>query len=236
LFGVELDLTLSGPSPWNARGKATFKIWRFSKSVSFDRKLGGGEPPPALPAANPLPELIAALSDRRNWSAVVMDHFAAAQFLDMSDAARLQRPSFELMGAGVRIGETAATWGGRDDPTLIANVDMTYETFVVGEPDSRDRRTYSPTPDELRLAAALGAVARSPARHTGPARYRAPRRAAPPPRTTYTIVSRSDLSEVSLPDVAAGAPSYTAANQALDRHVAQHPELRGRLQVMEVVR
>ena len=69
LLGVDLDMTLSGPSPWHARGKATFKIWRFSKSMSFDRTLGEDAPPPPLPAADPLPELVAALADRRNWSA-----------------------------------------------------------------------------------------------------------------------------------------------------------------------
>jgi predicted secreted protein len=307
LFGVELDLTLSGPSPWHARGKATFKIWRFSKSVSFDRTIGDDAPPPALPPADPMPELVAALADRRNWSAqlpptvttlvtmrdtppttdvllhplgeltvrqrvvplgieidrfgstsvvgdrrfdvevvapdgepaskaaVVMDHFAAAQFIDMTDAARLQRPSFDLMGAGVRVGETGVTFGGRDDPALIADADMTYETVVVGVPGSRDRRPFAATVDDLRLAAANGAVARSPARHTGPARYRAAQRAAAVPATAYTIVSTADLSSVPVPDVPAGVPSYTAARQALDRHVAAHPELRDRLQVVEVV-
>ena len=67
LMGVELDLALSGPSPWHARGRATFKVWRFSKSISFDRVCGADEPPPALAPADVLPALVQALSDRRSW-------------------------------------------------------------------------------------------------------------------------------------------------------------------------
>ena len=69
LLGVTLDLTLSGPSPWRARGKATLELWWFSTSVSFDRTIGDDTPPAELPAADPLPDLVAALADPRNWSA-----------------------------------------------------------------------------------------------------------------------------------------------------------------------
>jgi hypothetical protein len=309
LLGVELDLTLSGPSPWRALGKATFKIWRFSKSISFDRTIGGGEPPPALPAPDPLPELVAALADRRSWSAqlpaevatlftiregpptsdvlvhplggvsvrqrvvplgvqvtrvgssslpggrrfdvvalgpdgrpapdaaLVEDHFAPAQFLDLTDDQRLQRPSFELMGAGVRLGSAGLTWGGRDDPDLVADADMSYETRIVGAPggSSGGREPFAGTAEDLRLAAAAGAVARGPARHTGAARYRAPRTAAALPTTRYEVVSATDLSAASVPGLPDGATSYTLARQALDRHVAANPALRETLQVIEVV-
>ena len=308
LLGVVLDLTLSGPSPWRALGKATFKIWRFSKSISFDRTLGGGAPPPALPAADPLPDLVAALADRRSWSAelppdvatlvtlrdtpgtsdvlvhplgeisvrqrvvplgvhitrfgsasvagdprfdvvaldadgrllgdadVVSDHFAPAQFLDLSDDERLGRPSFELMGAGVRLGASGATWGGRDDPGLIAEADLSYETVVVGGPGepSRVREPFAGTADDLLLAASRGAVARGAGRHTGPARYRAPRTSAGLATTRYDVVSVSDLSAASVPDLPEASTSYTVARQALERHVTAHPTLRGSLQVIEI--
>ena len=68
LVGVQLALTLAGPSPWHAAGRATFKIWIFSKSVSFDKTFGKDERPAALPPADPLPELLAALRDRRSWT------------------------------------------------------------------------------------------------------------------------------------------------------------------------
>ncbi len=69
LLGVYLEASLSGPDPLVVRGKAKLKIWIFSKSVSFDRTLGEAPVPPPLPPTDPLPDLLAALADPRNWSA-----------------------------------------------------------------------------------------------------------------------------------------------------------------------
>ena len=71
LLGVQLELTLSGPTQWRAVGKAKFEIWVFSKSIHFDKTFGAPKPPVVLPPADPLPELIAALSDVRSWSGAV---------------------------------------------------------------------------------------------------------------------------------------------------------------------
>ncbi len=71
LASVELSGSLSGPSPWHVRGKATFKIWIFSKSVSFDKTLGGEEELPPMPVVDPKPALLAALSSPRNWTAAL---------------------------------------------------------------------------------------------------------------------------------------------------------------------
>lgn len=70
LFGVELEMTLSGPEPWHAWGKAKFKLgWFASYSIGFDLTIGNDPPPAALPTANPLPELEKAVRDVGNWSA-----------------------------------------------------------------------------------------------------------------------------------------------------------------------
>lgn len=69
LLGVRLDMTLTGPTPWHAAGKATFKVWKFSKSVRFDKTFGRDEAPPLPPPIDPLPPLIAAVADRRSWAA-----------------------------------------------------------------------------------------------------------------------------------------------------------------------
>jgi hypothetical protein len=68
LLGVSLEMTLSGPAPWHARGKAKIKVWIFSVSISFDKTFGDAAPT-TLPPVDPLPELLQALGDRRNWSA-----------------------------------------------------------------------------------------------------------------------------------------------------------------------
>ena len=67
LLSVWLDLTLSGPQPWHAKGEAHFEICWIDFSVSFDRNLSEGTPPPPPPPVNPLPQLVAALEDARNW-------------------------------------------------------------------------------------------------------------------------------------------------------------------------
>jgi hypothetical protein len=69
ILSVTLRLTLSGPEPWHARGKASFSILFFDVSISFDVTIG-----PELPAAAPesvevAPLLLAALRDARSWEA-----------------------------------------------------------------------------------------------------------------------------------------------------------------------
>jgi hypothetical protein len=71
LASVQLSGALSGPSPWHVQGKATFKIWRFSKSVDFDKTIGEKEPLPPMPVVDPLPALVAALGEPTNWEAAL---------------------------------------------------------------------------------------------------------------------------------------------------------------------
>jgi hypothetical protein len=40
LMSISLDFTLTGPTPWVARGKASFKVLMFSVSVDFDSRFG----------------------------------------------------------------------------------------------------------------------------------------------------------------------------------------------------
>jgi hypothetical protein len=303
LLGVDLELTLSGPSPWHAYGKATFKIWRFSKSVCFNEPLGAEEPPPPLPAADPMPELVQALSDSRNWSAQlppatstlftfrerrdttellihpagelsvrqrivplgitidrygsstpsndrrftvsllplggvaageivpVLDFFAAAQFLEMSDAAKLRRPSFEEMEAGIQTRDTLH-FGGEDDPALVGEVSIEYETVVAGI--GEDVRSVVPLDidgTELRARTAF-AGNRSLLRRTGSAKYSAPGSGIAVAKLRYVIASTRDLAVTPLPGLDGGAPSYTAAWQAMQEHTRQKPGLRGEFQVV----
>ena len=69
ILSVTLKLTLSGPEPWHAHGKASFSILFFDVSVSFDVTFGD-DPPPELPASvHVAPLLLAALHDARSWTA-----------------------------------------------------------------------------------------------------------------------------------------------------------------------
>lgn len=69
IAGVNISATLSGPTPWDARGKATLELLFFSISVGFHATWG--EPPPAVAAATEdlLKLLQRELGDTRNWRA-----------------------------------------------------------------------------------------------------------------------------------------------------------------------
>jgi hypothetical protein len=69
ILSVSLDLTLSGPQPWHARGRASFSILFFDVSFGFDVSIGD-DTPAALPAAvDVAPLLLAAFADLRSWQA-----------------------------------------------------------------------------------------------------------------------------------------------------------------------
>ncbi len=67
LFGVYLDATLTGPVDLRIQGKAKVKIWRWSYTKSFNKSLGGTREI-RVQAVDPLPELVAALTDPRSWT------------------------------------------------------------------------------------------------------------------------------------------------------------------------
>lgn len=69
LLGASVDMTLEGWKPLHVQGKATFEIFGFDKSKSFNETFFEDEPPPALPPVDPLPDLVAALRDPRSWDA-----------------------------------------------------------------------------------------------------------------------------------------------------------------------
>ena len=74
LFAVALDFTLEGPSPWRAYGFATVSVSFFffdvSVKISFD-VTWGEQTDTSFPPISVLPQLTAALADRRNWQAAI---------------------------------------------------------------------------------------------------------------------------------------------------------------------
>jgi hypothetical protein len=75
IMGIRLSLTLSGPTPWNARGRASIDILFFSISVSFNVTFGERRDT-TLPDIAILPLLIAALQDTNNWQAQLPPQFS----------------------------------------------------------------------------------------------------------------------------------------------------------------
>jgi hypothetical protein len=74
LMSVGLQMTLSGPTPWRARGKATFTVWFISGSVPFDVTVGPATKPALPPPVDVRPLLLAALKDPDNWVLQVPRH------------------------------------------------------------------------------------------------------------------------------------------------------------------
>jgi hypothetical protein len=68
LFNVSLDITLTGPEPWHAWGQATFELMG-KHSIAFDKTIGDAPPPRELPTVDLLPDLVAAVKNKDNWSA-----------------------------------------------------------------------------------------------------------------------------------------------------------------------
>lgn len=71
LLGIKLRGELSGPTPWNVNGEASFTILFFEISVGFD--VTWGDDPDELPkeTINVLEELKKQLMDSRNWKAEI---------------------------------------------------------------------------------------------------------------------------------------------------------------------
>ncbi|MBA3713517.1 MAG: hypothetical protein H0W76_13875 [Pyrinomonadaceae bacterium] len=73
LFKVSVSGALEGPRPLRVRGKASFEIFWWDISISFDKTLVEGERPAPPPAINVLNELSLALGDARNWAGTLPD-------------------------------------------------------------------------------------------------------------------------------------------------------------------
>jgi len=158
----------------------------------------------------------------------VPDYFAAGQFLTLSDADKLSRPSFEKFDAGVIIGSSAITQGQDSDRVV------TYQEFYIDDfaSFSRFSRLYQ-MPAGIHLAlTAQGAGFNSAVKTTGLAKYSTG--PAPAPVSVqdpqYLITSVNDLSVRS--DVLGQSTSYFEASAALRAHLSGHPEDAGNLQIM----
>lgn len=99
-LGVRVDGTLSGPTPWRVSGRVSVDLFLVSVSANINVTLGAADDREPLPAARIMPELLAALSRQKNWSAQLPpDGEPRVQFREMDDDALLVHPMSRL---GVR--------------------------------------------------------------------------------------------------------------------------------------
>lgn len=279
ILSVGVELSLAGPAPWHAKGKAHFDLcWFLSFDVHFDKTWGDGT---TLPAGeiDVLPLLAAALGDPQNWHAPLPDHvhalatlrsandalvdpagtltvsqklvpldldiqrfsslvprdatrfaidrvttpdpttnapaaldiapvdeeFAPAEFLELSDAEKLSRPSFERFHGGVQISSTDRLVA--DD---VVAVSVEYEQIIVdrAQPSRHLGRAQVDSAVLGRLAQA-GAIGRSMLARNQRFVPRSPTVTVAP--ETYTVVSSIDLA----PAIASRALTYAEAAEQL---------------------
>ena len=157
------------------------------------------------------------------------DFFAPAHFEDLSDDEKLSRPSFERMDAGFTVARDAVGHGA------AIGAPFAYDTRIVDSAfESRPGRFHVPAFEVLVAALDAGVAARSPLRSGGDAKFVPSAAVAPlvslePER--FIVASTADLG--TRPDIAAPM-AKGAAWQALDEHLAAHPDERGRLAVMSL--
>lgn len=150
-------------------------------------------------------------------STPVTDRFAAAQYLDMSDDEKLSRPSFEDFDAGMQLTPVGELVGS------AIETDVVYETKIL-----HGARLQTP-PVRIAFAHAfafanLGAAGSSQiardSRYGVSAADAAKTPVAIASMTLSTIASSQTLASSGL----AGKLTYSLARQALDQHLADHPE------------
>ncbi|WP_123537424.1 DUF6603 domain-containing protein [Halosimplex salinum] len=162
------------------------------------------------------------------------EQFAPAQFFEMSDAEKLEGPSFERYPAGTEVGNALFAHGGMDpeDADQTRSAELTYETSVVDERASPFPMVWKRLSMPQTTAAALtevSAVARGPTRTTGTAKFADTDDASGPTGvdagvsvsdTTYVVARTSDLRRVAVPDVPADGTTNREATEALDAFLA----------------
>jgi hypothetical protein len=159
----------------------------------------------------------------------IEDYFAPGQFLNLSDADKLSKPSFEEMDAGVNIGSSAIL-NGQDSPRTVV-----YQEFYIYDPND----VSSPSgiyllPAHIHLSlCAQGAGFASLVKNTGLQKYSkgptTPAVVVEEPQ--YVVTSVVDLSIRS--DVLGGSGgTYFQAQAALSAYLAANPGENVNLQIM----
>jgi hypothetical protein len=153
----------------------------------------------------------------------VQEQFAAAQFLEMSDAEKLSRRSFEPFDSGIEIGG-----GGAPKADFQTKVDVAYEVVYVRKPRCRPKLFHLvDTVLDLLLGGSATARSKRSATKRKPTGVGTPPVALAPER--FVIAGVDDLA---LEPPGREFTSENAAAIALADVVARNPRLKGKLQVI----
>lgn len=311
LFGVRIALLLSGPTPWNARGKASFDILWWEISVGFNRTWGRSDRE-TLPAVDPWGPLKIALNRPESWGSTlpagrtmvealrsleeevtsdivilhplgaleirenvlplgirlskfgnapvkghhtfhidtidaaqgeerktlafdfVNEHFARAQFEELSKNERLTLPSFEKMRGGVAVSADALEFGDR-----VLSQPIQYESILIGEEDTAQNAGVNGTVlwevAEFQLRG--NAVSKGALDKTRPNRFEIVENKSKVKlvEERYAIVNNADISVV---DLGTGLPQNNGnlarmeADQVIESYLKMHPEENENIQVV----
>jgi uncharacterized protein DUF6603 len=157
------------------------------------------------------------------------DYFASAQFLNLSDADKLSRSSFDSYHAGAQIATSTSCAGAESTRNVV------YDEYYL---DDRINPLRPSTP--YRMPAGVfqslshqSAGFLSPLKNTGLNKYKVgpSTPAAVVKDTTYVVASTEDLSLRS-DIVPATGTSYYQARSALNAHLSKNPQDAGTLQIM----
>lgn len=157
------------------------------------------------------------------------DYFATGQFLTLSDADKLSRPSFEKYDAGVQVGSSAVV-PGADSPRTVKYVERIID---VPTGFSRFTRFYSMPATIHAALTQQGAGFLSAVKNTGLVKYQNGPSAAAIKSSdpSYVVAGVDDLSVRS--DIASGGgATYFHAQAALASYLALHPEDEQNLQIV----
>ncbi|WP_415919521.1 DUF6603 domain-containing protein [Tateyamaria sp. SN6-1] len=115
LVSVDLSLVLRGPSPYTVSGRATARICLVPVDVPFNATFGQARRVD-LPAGNPVPALVDALTDAANWQVALPENGA---------------PHVRLAGSGAGALHPLGRLGVRQQ---VLPLDVTIERFGTFDP------------------------------------------------------------------------------------------------------
>lgn len=159
----------------------------------------------------------------------IQDYFAAGQFLSLSDADKLSRPSFELCDTGVSVGGSGIV-GGADSPRTV-----TYDERYIDVPNglSRLSRLYAMPLNIHSALVGWGAGFTSLLKATGMTKFRnGPATAAITTADPQYVIAGVDDLAVRTDILTAEGTTYFQARAALESHLTLHPEDAPNLQIL----